>query len=192
MGVCRGGGGAARRGSADLRCELGGGVLLQDLDDLRALPILGDVQRRAATLRRGGGRVEVEAAATGEGRAWAGRRGEAARRLRRPPPPPQPRPSPDPPRRPPRPSAPSLTCALRLASAPALSSDSTQGAWPLAAAECSAVHLNCRDAAAAPHTRVSGGQRAGGRRVPEAGATPKPTARPPQPQPRSLAWEPGG
>eukprot|EP00964_Phaeocystis_antarctica_P004456 scaffold2406_cov57-Phaeocystis_antarctica.AAC.5 len=42
VGVCRGGGGAARRGAADLRCEVG---VLQELDDLRAPPALGVVQR---------------------------------------------------------------------------------------------------------------------------------------------------
>ena len=89
--------------------------------------------------------------------------------------------------------APSLTWSLRLASAPASSSDSKQGAWLRAAAMCSAVLLVCRDAA---HTHA-GEQPAGGWRVPvEADATPQPTPRPPPPQPRSppcrRACEPRG
>ena len=57
-----------------------------------------------------------------------------------------------------------LTVLVRLASAPALSSASTQGAWPRETAKYSAVNLCCGDAAARhTHTRVSGGgRRAGG------------------------------
>eukprot|EP00964_Phaeocystis_antarctica_P082634 scaffold51854_cov53-Phaeocystis_antarctica.AAC.5 len=74
-----------------------------------------------------------------------------------------------------------------LVSAPALSSDSTQGAFlPETTAKCSAVILPCREAAVAPHTRVSGGGRAGGRRMSEANATPLAHPTPPPPQPRSL------
>ena len=161
-----------------------------------------------------GGRAEVEAAAPGReggvrGRrpGWRGRtlggaeRGGAApvqapsqtpARPSQTPARPSPRPTP---RLPPRPSALLLT-ALRLASAPALSSDSTQGAWPCIAAKCSADNFFCRDAAAAPHTRVSGGGgRADGgclRRM----RPPSPPRAPLQPQPRSLpcrlACEPGG
>ena len=155
--VAHGRGGAAwwgvRRGVADLRCDVGG--LLQELDDVRVLTLLGVVQRRRAVLRRGGGEGGGGGGRPGGRGQRAGRRGEAARRLRRAPPPhPRPAPSPRPhPRLPPRPSAPSLTLSLRLASAPALSSDSTQEARPRAAARCSAVYLFCRDAAAAPHTR---------------------------------------
>jgi hypothetical protein len=110
----------------------------------------------------------------------ATRRGEAARRLcRAPPPTPAPALRPDPPpRRPPRPSAPSLTLSLRLASAPALSSDSTQGAWPLQAAQCSAVCLDCQDAAAAPHTHAGERRRAG-----RAGGGCLRRMRPPSPHP---------
>ena len=68
-----------------------------------------------------------------------------------------------------------LTVVLRLASAPVLSSDATQGAWPLKTALCSAVNFICRDAVAAPRTRVSGGGgRTGGgclRRVQPPGPT---------------------
>ena len=116
----RGGLGAARRGAADLRCEV---AYFHEPDDLRMLLFLGEVQRRLAKLRRGGWRAEVEATTRGgRGRGLGGAG---------PLPQPHPAPHPDPPRLPPRPSAPSLTLSLRLASAPALSSDSTQGAWPL-------------------------------------------------------------
>eukprot|EP00964_Phaeocystis_antarctica_P003841 scaffold2061_cov36-Phaeocystis_antarctica.AAC.1 len=77
--VARGGGGAARRGAADLRCEVGGVVLLQELDDLRVPLALGVVQRRLATLQRRGRWAEVEATAPGEeGGGWVVRRGGAA------------------------------------------------------------------------------------------------------------------
>ena len=125
----------------------------------------------------------------GEGGGWAARRGAAA--PAQPPTPPSHRPSPRPPPRPPspRPSAPSLTSSLRLASAPALSSNSTQGTTPLSAAQCSAVLFICRDAAAAPHTRVSGGGGSGGR-VPEADATPPSPPR--APHSHSPARSPAG
>ena len=92
----------------------------------------------------------------GSGRGlWAARRGGAAPAQG---PSRQPHPQPLAPkaplRLPPRPSAPSLTLSLRRASAPALSSASTQGAWPLKAALCSADLVFCRDAGAAAHTRV--------------------------------------
>ena len=159
------------RTRADLRCD-GGGVL-EERDDLR-VPlllegvILGVFQRRVAILPTG---------KRGERRRWRrpprreraaavggaeGRRGAYAGPL---PPKPHPRhPRPQAPLSlPPRPSAPSRTLSLRRASAPALSSASTQGASPAKAAMCSAVLLICRDAAAAAHTRVSGGGgRAGG------------------------------
>eukprot|EP00964_Phaeocystis_antarctica_P127802 scaffold91512_cov48-Phaeocystis_antarctica.AAC.1 len=65
-----------RRCGADLRCDSGG--VFQELDDLREPPVLGVVQRRVATLRRGGWRTEVEAAAPGgEGGRWAARRSGA-------------------------------------------------------------------------------------------------------------------
>ena len=95
-------------------------------------------------------------------------------------------------------SASALSQGLNSALSQALSSGLNQGAWPLPAALCSAVHLTCRDAAAARQlTRVSGGGgRAGGARVLEADAPPWPALRPPAPQPRSLpcrfAFEPGG
>ena len=87
------------RTRADLRCD-GGGVL-QERDDLRVPLLLGLVQRRLAILptgKRGEG-AEVEAAAAeGEG-GRCGRRGGAARRLRRAPPPKTP-PRPSPPKPP--------------------------------------------------------------------------------------------
>ena len=61
-----------------------GGILLHELDDLRAVVPLGEVQRRPATLRRGGGgglyrRAEVEAAPGGDvAKGWAAQRGGAA------------------------------------------------------------------------------------------------------------------
>ena len=101
----------------------------------------------------------------GSGRGAAGgaegRRGAYAGPLLPTSPTPAPRPQ-APSRLPPRPSAPSRTLSLRRASAPALSSASTQGAWPLQAAMCSAVLLFCRDAAAAAHTRVKRRRQAGG------------------------------
>ena len=96
---------------------------VKDQDNFLVVVFLGEAQRRLALLRRGGGRVEVEAAATGgRGLGLGGaerRRGACAGPL----PPNRPAPRPN---LPPRPSALSLTLFL-IASAPALSSDSTQG-----------------------------------------------------------------
>ena len=113
------------------------GVLQEVLDEKfinRAVLALGDVQRRLATLRRergeggGGGRRK------GEKRQELGgaekRCGACAGPL-------LPPLNPTPPR--PGPSCPSLTLVLRLASAPALSSDSTQEARHWITAQCSAV-----------------------------------------------------
>ena len=101
----------------------------------------------------------------GEG-GGCGWRGEAARRrpaagpLR---PKPHPAPRPKPPNAPhPRPSVPRLTPSLRLASAPAMSSASTQGARPLEAARCNAV-LFCCGGAAAGHTHAVERRRQAGR-----------------------------
>ena len=123
------------RTRADLRCD-GGGVL-EERDDLLVPLPLGVVQRRVAILpteKRGDG-AEVEAAAAeGEGGGlWVARRGGAAPTQGPSPPSPTPAPRPQNPpyALPPRPSAPSLTLSLRRASAPALSSASTQGAWRL-------------------------------------------------------------
>ena len=122
--------------------------------------------------RESGREVKVEAAAVeGEG-GGCGWRGEAARRrpaagpLR---PKPHPAPRPKPPNAPhPRPSVPRLTPSLRLASAPAMSSASTQGARPLEAARCNAV-LFCCGGAAAGHTHAVGAAAAGGQVVSEGG-----------------------
>ena len=116
--------------------------------------------------RESGREVKVEAAAVeGEG-GGCGWRGEAARRrpaagpLR---PKPHPAPRPKPPNAPhPRPSVPRLTPSLRLASAPAMSSASTQGARPLEAARCNAV-LFCCGGAAAGHTHAVERRRQAGR-----------------------------
>ena len=118
-------------GAAGLHCVGGSGV--KEPDDLRAIPLLGEVQRRLAILRReraeggGGGRRKGE---RGQELGGAEKRcGACAGPLL---PPLNPTPTP-------RPFTPSLTLVLRLASAPALSSDSTQEARHWITAQCSAV-----------------------------------------------------
>jgi len=74
--------------SADLRCEVGGGVL-QELDDLRVLLLLGGFQRRVAILRRRGGRARRWRGGhpgAGAGRRRERRRGACAGPLHTPPP----------------------------------------------------------------------------------------------------------
>eukprot|EP00964_Phaeocystis_antarctica_P063087 scaffold37840_cov58-Phaeocystis_antarctica.AAC.5 len=159
-------GGAERRRwrGADLRCDSGG--VLQELDDLRVPLPLGEVQRGLAILRRGEGRVEVEAAAPG-GEGWTARRGGAAPAAS--------------PRTPTPPSSALCATAHRVLEArvgPRLEQRLDAGS---VADESRGVQ---RRPPVLPRrgggpTHANERRQASGRRVPEAGATPQPTPRPP-------------